>query len=229
MYFNCGSDVDACKVFSKMSFRNLYSYNGMLSGYVKLGQMRPAKKLFDKMVERDVVSWNTMIIGNARSGDVGESVRLFKELRRLCIGYNEFSFAGVLTVCVKTKELKLTKQVHGQVLVTGFLSNLVISSSVLDSYAKCGEMNNARRLFEEMQVRDVLAWTTLVSGYAKWGDMESARKFFNEMPEKNPVSWTALIAGYARNGSGNDALELFAKMMLAGHLEDDALSLDTER
>ncbi|KAJ0076969.1 hypothetical protein Patl1_36084 [Pistacia atlantica] len=214
MYFNCGSDVDACKVFSKMSFRNLYSYNGMLSGYVKLGQMRPAKKLFDKMVERDVVSWNTMIIGYARSGDAGKSVRLFKELRRLCIGYNEFSFAGVLTACVKTEELKLTKQVHGQVLVTGFLSNLVISSSVLDSYAKCGEMNNARRLFEEMQVRDVLAWTTLVSGYAKWGDMESAREFFNEMPEKNPVSWTALIAGYARNGSGHDALELFAKMMV---------------
>ncbi|XP_044507772.1 pentatricopeptide repeat-containing protein At2g21090 [Mangifera indica] len=220
MCLNCRSDVGAFKVFCKMSSRNLYSYNGMLSGYAKLGQMKAAKKLFDKMVERDVISWNTMIIGYARSENVGESVRLFKELRRLCIGYNEFSFAGVLTVCVKMEELKLTKQVHGQVLVAGFLSNLVISSSVLDSYAKCGEMNSARRLFEEMQVRDVLAWTALVSGYAKWGDMESARELFNEMPEKNPVSWTALIAGYARNGFGRDALELFSKMIVL-HVRPD--------
>lgn len=92
----------------------------------------------------------------------------------MCIGYNEFSFYGALTVCVKMKELKLTRQVQGQVLVIGFLSNLVISSTLVDAYARCGEMNDTRRLFNEMQVRDVLAWTTLVSGYAKWGDMESA-------------------------------------------------------
>lgn len=40
-----------------------------------------------------------MILGNAGSGDVGEIVWIFKELMSLRIGYNEFSFAGVLTVC----------------------------------------------------------------------------------------------------------------------------------
>ena len=74
--------------------------------------------------------------------------------------------------------------------------------SVVDAYAKCGKMMDARRLFAEMDqmtIRDVLAWTTLVSGYAKWGDMKSASELFDTMPEKNPISWTALIAGYARN------------------------------
>ncbi|KAL5788822.1 hypothetical protein ACOSP7_005771 [Xanthoceras sorbifolium] len=213
MYFSCGSDVSARDVFDKMSVRNLYSYNGMLSGYAKIGMMRPARRLFDQMPEKDVVSWNTMIIGYAKTGVFGESLRFYKELRRLCIGYNEFSFSGALTVCVKMKELKLTRQVHGQVLVIGFLSNMVISSTIVDAYARCGEMSDARRMFDEMQVRDVLAWTTLVSGFAKWGDMESASELFNEMPEKNPVSWTALIAGYARNGLGDKSLELFRKMM----------------
>ncbi|KAH7574912.1 hypothetical protein JRO89_XS02G0021100 [Xanthoceras sorbifolium] len=213
MYFSCGSDVSARDVFDKMSVRNLYSYNGMLSGYAKIGMMRPARRLFDQMPEKDVVSWNTMIIGYAQTGVFGESLRFYKELRRLCIGYNEFSFSGALRVCVKMKELKLTRQVHGQVLVIGFLSNMVISSTIVDAYARCGEMSDARRMFDEMQVRDVLAWTTLVSGFAKWGDMESASELFNEMPEKNPVSWTALIAGYARNGLGDKSLELFRKMM----------------
>ncbi|XP_021810365.1 pentatricopeptide repeat-containing protein At2g21090 [Prunus avium] len=214
MYFKCADDVEARRVFDKMSVRNLYSWNNMLSGYAKMRNLKEARSLFDKMPEKDVVSWNTMVIGYAQSGVCDEALRYYRELRRLSIGYNEFSFAGVLTVCVKLKELGLTRQVHGQVLFAGFLSNVVLSSSLVDAYTKCGEMGDARRLFDNMPVRDVLAWTTLVSGYAKWGDMESASELFSQMPEKNPVSWTALISGYARNGLGHEALALFTEMML---------------
>ena len=47
---------------------------------------------------------------------------------------------------------------------------MALCSAVVDCYAKCGEMGDARKLFDEMPKRDVLAWTTIVSGYAKWGD-----------------------------------------------------------
>lgn len=220
MYFKCGDEGDARKVFDKMFVRNLYSWNNMLSGYAKMRNLKEARSLFDKMPERDVVSWNTMVIGYAQSGVWDEALRFYRELRRSSIGYNEFSFAGVLTVCVKSKELELTRQIHGQVLVAGFLSNVVLSSSVVDAYAKCAEMADARRLFDNMPVRDILAWTTLVSGYAKWGDMKSASELFDQMPEKNPVSWTSMISGYARNGLGHEALTLFAEMMLFQVLPD---------
>ncbi|XP_004288346.1 PREDICTED: pentatricopeptide repeat-containing protein At2g21090 [Fragaria vesca subsp. vesca] len=214
MYFKCGDEVNARKVFDKMLVRNLYSWNNMLSGYAKMRNLKEARSLFEKMTERDVVSWNTMVIGYAQSGDCDEALRFYRELRRSAFGLNEFSFAGVLTVCVKLKELGVVRQAHGQVLVAGFLSNVVLSSSLVDAYAKCGEMGDGRRLFDEMGVRDVLAWTTLVSGYAKWGDMRSAGELFDMMPEKNPVSWTSMISGYARNGLGHEALALFAKMMM---------------
>ncbi|RVW96681.1 Pentatricopeptide repeat-containing protein [Vitis vinifera] len=195
MYAKCGKEVEARKVFDKMSARNLYSWNNMLSGYAKLGMIKPARKLFDKMPEKDVVSWNTMVIAHAQCGYWDEALRFYSEFRQLGIQCNGFSFAGVLTVCVKLKEVGLTRQVHGQILVAGFLSNVVLSSSVLDAYVKCGLMGDARKSFDEMSARDVLAWTTMVSGYAKWGDMKSANELFVEMPEKNPVSWTALISG----------------------------------
>lgn len=214
MYFKCGDDVEARKVFDKMSVRNVYSWNNMLSGYARLRKLEAARRLFDEMPEKDFVSWNTMVVAYAQNGFSDEALGFYRELRRLGIGYNEFSFAGVLTVCVKLKELELTRQVHGQVFVAGFSSNMVLSSSVVDAYAKCGEMGDARRFFDSMTVRDVPAWTTMVSGYAKWGDMRSACGLFDQMPEKNPVSWTALIAGYARNGLGYEALTLFRKMMM---------------
>ena len=84
----------------------------MLSGYAKSGMIKPARRLFDKMPDRDVVSWNTIIIGYAQCGYYDEALRFYRDLRGLSIGFNEFSFAGVLTVCVKLKELGPTRQVH---------------------------------------------------------------------------------------------------------------------
>ncbi|CAN1802712.1 Pentatricopeptide repeat-containing protein At2g21090 [Linum perenne] len=57
-----------------MSHKNLYSWNHMLSGYAKLGMLKPARKLFDKMPQKDVVSWNTMVIGYAKAGVCGEGL-----------------------------------------------------------------------------------------------------------------------------------------------------------
>lgn len=226
MYGKCGDHIEARRVFDKMSARNLYSWNNMLSGYAKQLMVKPARRLFDRMPERDVVSWNTMVIAYAQSGICDEALRFYKELRRSGIGFNEYSFAGVVTVCVKLKELRLTKQVHTQVLVAGFSLNVVLSSSIVDAYAKCRELGDARKLFDQMGRRDVLAWTTLISGYAKWGDMESARMLFDVMPERNPVSWTAMISGYARNNKGHEALDLFMKMMML-HIKPDQFTFSS--
>ncbi|KAI6677587.1 hypothetical protein NL676_038383 [Syzygium grande] len=226
MYFRCNDEVAARKVFDEMPARNVYSWNSMLSGYARLGRMNSARRLFEKMPERDVVSWNTMVMGYVRCGCCDEAVRLYRELRRSGIECSEFSFAGILTVCVKLKDLCLSKQIHGQVLVYGYSSNAVIVSTVVDAYAKCGEMSDARRAFDGMRVKDVLAWTTLVSGYAKWGDMEAAMGIFDQMPEKNAVSWTALIAGYARNGLGDIALKSFSEMIKL-HLKPDQFTFSS--
>ncbi|XP_019083443.1 PREDICTED: pentatricopeptide repeat-containing protein At2g21090-like [Camelina sativa] len=213
MYMKCGKPIDACKVFDQMHLRNLYSWNNMVSGFVKSGMLARARVVFDSMPERDVVSWNTMVIGYAQNGNLHEALWFYKELRRSGIKYNDFSFAGLLTACVKSRQLQLNRQAHGQVLIAGLLSNVVLSCSLIDAYAKCGQMESAKRCFDEMAVKDVHLWTTLISGYAKLGDMEAADKLFCEMPEKNPVSWTALIAGYVRQGSGDQALDLFRKMI----------------
>ncbi|XP_042518762.1 pentatricopeptide repeat-containing protein At2g21090 [Macadamia integrifolia] len=226
MYFKCGDDMEARRVFDKMPVRNLFSWNNMLAGYTKLGMLKPARKLFDKMPEKDVVSWNTMIIALARNGFCYEGFRFYAQLRRSSLGFNQFSFAGILTACVKLEDLDVTRQVHAQVLVVGFSSNVVLSSSIVDAYAKCGVIGDARKMFDDMPTRDVLAWTTLVSGYAKSGDTESARNLFNEMPEKNPVSWTALISGYVQGGLEHEALDLFSEMMMM-HIKPDQFTISS--
>ncbi|KAJ0974263.1 hypothetical protein J5N97_016228 [Dioscorea zingiberensis] len=206
----------ARNLFDRMSRPNVFSYNAMLAGYARLAMPGAARRLFDRMTVRDVVSWNTLIIALARHDSPSEAVLFYSRLRRSPLGFNAHTFSGLLTACVRLEELRLVQQVHGQVMRVGFLSNLIISSSIVDAYSKCGCVSDAKRLFDEMPIRDVLAWTTLVNGYAKSGDLVNAHKLFDEMPEKNSVSWTALIGGYARNGCSYEALDLFRLMMREG-------------
>ncbi|KAG9442608.1 hypothetical protein H6P81_018462 [Aristolochia fimbriata] len=215
-YFQCGSFSGARRLFDRMHVKNVFSWNAMLSGYAKAGMMKEAKSLFDKMPERDIVSWNTLLIGFAQNAMLVQAIKFYTHLRQLSIGYNQFTLAGMLIACVKMEDVGLIRQGHGQVLVSGFLSNLVIGSSIVDGYAKCGWIGHAHALFDEMQIRDTMSWTTLVSGYAKRGDLYSAHRLFDLMPEKNAISWTSLIAGYAEHGMGTKALEVFAAMMKNG-------------
>nr|VDD58518.1 unnamed protein product [Brassica oleracea] len=154
MYMKCGKPIDACKVFDRMLTRNLYSWNNMVSGFVKSGMLVRAREVFDSMPERDVVSWNTMVVGYARNGNSNEALLFYRELRRSGIKYNEFSFAGLLTTCVKSRELQLTRQAHGQ---------------------------SAKRCFDEMSVKDNYIWTTLISGYARVGSGDRALQLFRKM------------------------------------------------
>ncbi|KAH7653848.1 TPR-like protein [Dioscorea alata] len=203
----------ARNLFDTMPQPNIFSYNAMLAGYARMGMARAARGLFDRMAVRDVVSWNTLIIALARHGSPRDAVLFYSRLRRSPLGFNAHTFSGLLTACVRLEELCLVRQVHGQVFLVGFLSNLIVSSAIVDAYSKCGCVSDAKRLFDEMKVKDVLAWTTLVYGYSKSGDLMTAHKLFDEMPERNSVSWTALIGGYVQNGYSYKALNLFRLMV----------------
>ncbi|GAB2291974.1 hypothetical protein Dimus_026223 [Dionaea muscipula] len=185
-----------------------------LTGRKDPGMLKPARKLFDNMPEKDVVSWNTMVIGYAQSGNYDEALRFYRRFRQEPVGLTAFSFSGILMVGVRLKDVELTRQVHCQVFVAGYQPNVVLWSSILDAYAKCGEMGDAQKVFDEMSVPDNCTWTALISGFARWGDMGSAKELFDWMPNKNSIAWTSLISGYARNGLGHHALQTFRKMML---------------
>ncbi|KAK8970948.1 Pentatricopeptide repeat-containing protein [Platanthera guangdongensis] len=220
IHFLLGRPDRAQHLFGKMLRPNIFSYNAMLAGYARLGLLAPALNLFNGMPHHDLVSWNTIILALARNGATAEAVSFYSRLRCSTIGCNSHTFSALLSSCVRFADKGLTLQVHGQALLAGCSSNIVISSLLVDAYAKCGLIENARVVFDEMPVRDVLAWTAMVSAYTRGGDLGSAQKLFDEMPEKNSVSWTVLIGGYLRNGSVFEALNLF-RMMVANGVQTD--------
>ncbi|XP_057870765.2 pentatricopeptide repeat-containing protein At4g02750 isoform X2 [Cryptomeria japonica] len=151
-------------------------------------------------------------IAYGKHGVAEASVKLFEEMQRIGIQPNQFTFASVLAACADLEDLKKGMRIHDEIVRLGFQSDTFVASALLDMYSKCGSIEKARKLFDNMNQRDVVSWTAMIAGYAHNGFLDEALALFKKMPEHNVVSWNAMIAGYAQNGYVEEALILFQKM-----------------
>ncbi|XVF57635.1 hypothetical protein PTKIN_Ptkin06aG0221200 [Pterospermum kingtungense] len=88
----------------------------------------------------------------------------------------------------------------------------VIPRSRIAQFARLGQIDNARKVFDELPNKTVDSWNSIIAGYFQNNQPNEAQLLFNEMPEKNTVSWNGLIAGYIKNGMVTEARKVFDKM-----------------
>eukprot|EP01018_Ginkgo_biloba_P006943 Gb_37396 [translate_table: standard] len=190
--------------------------NNLVNMYIKCRSLVRARHVFDKMPERDVVTWTALITGYVQNGHCEEALKHFGQMHCEGIPPNKFTFASVAKACAGLADLEQGKEVHRHIIRTGSEFDVVVENSLVDMYAKCGSVNDARAVFDKMSNRDVVSWNAMVAGYLQNGCLEEARKLFCEIPEQDVVSWNAMIAGYSQNGNDAEALEFLYKMRMAG-------------
>eukprot|EP01018_Ginkgo_biloba_P024979 Gb_30090 [translate_table: standard] len=216
MYVKCKSLIDGQQVFDKMPIRDVFSWTTMIAGYAKCGHLDHARQMFEKLPEPNVVSWNAMIAGYARHGLAEEALEAFIHMQQAGMKPSLTSLVSVLSACTNIAALEHGKQVHAHVLRTVFEPNVFVESALVDMYAKCWRIEDARRVFDKMCEVNLVSWNTMLSGYVKCGSIEDAHQLFENMPERNIISWTSMISGYAQNGYGEEALSLFFHMQEEG-------------
>eukprot|EP01018_Ginkgo_biloba_P014495 Gb_16757 [translate_table: standard] len=190
--------------------------NALVDMFAKCGSIGNARHVFDKMPHRDVVSWTVMIAGCAQNGHDEEALKLFRQMQFAGVKPNSKTFTSVLPACANLTALERGLEVHEDIIRSGFLSDVCLGNALIDMYAKCGSIENARYVFDKVNIRTVVSWTVMIGGYAQNGFVDEAMKLFQKMSERNVVSWTVMIAGYAQNGYSKEALKLYQQMQVAG-------------
>ena len=191
-----------------------YVYNSLIDMYYELSNVENAKKLFDEMTTRDSVSWNVMISGYVRCRRFEDAINTFREMQQEGNEKpDEATVVSTLSACTALKNLELGDEIHNYVRKElGFTTR--IDNALLDMYAKCGCLNIARNIFDEMSMKNVICWTSMISGYINCGDLREARDLFDRSPVRDVVLWTAMINGYVQFHHFDDAVALFREMQI---------------
>ncbi|KAL5975279.1 Pentatricopeptide repeat-containing protein, chloroplastic [Asimina triloba] len=185
MYARNGELNDARHVFDGSSMRNPVAFTALVAGYFLKGDLDSAFHLFDEMPERDTVSWNAMIAGYAQSGQFEEALSFFREMVKSDVEPNESTMVSVLSACAHTGSIELGNWVRSWIDNHGFWSDRRLVNALIDMYAKCGDPDTARSLFDGINEKDQISWNIMIGGYTHCSKYKEALALFREMQISN--------------------------------------------
>ncbi|KAJ7534650.1 hypothetical protein O6H91_13G104200 [Diphasiastrum complanatum] len=156
--------------------------------YAKCGSIEDARRVFNNMHERDVVSWNAMIAGYAQQCLGKEALNLYEQMKQDGVQPTIVTYVVLLKACASIAALEEGKQIHSDIIKSGFESDVIVGSILVDMYAKCGRIENACRVFNNMHEQDVVSWTAIISGYAQQGLGQEALDLYKQMKHEGVQS-----------------------------------------
>ncbi|WOL04080.1 hypothetical protein Cni_G12801 [Canna indica] len=193
--------------------KDVYMGSALVDMYSKCGRPWDACRVFDGMRDRNVVSWNSLITCFEQNGPQNEALVLFVRMMEKGVEHDEVTLASVVSACASLSSVKEGMQVHAQAIKHDkYREDLVLNNTLVDMYAKCRKIREARNIFDRIPVRSVVSETSMISGYAKSSSVRDAEVVFMGMTERNIIAWNALIAGYTQNGEDEEALKLFLQL-----------------
>lgn len=211
---------DARDLFDEMRGKDELTWTTMITGYARNDDLDSAQEIFYSMNENPVAVWNAMISGYVHHGLYPDAVDLFKKMNAEGIPHDEYTYTNVLGACADSGLFGHGKEIHARILRKEVKYGPDFSSSVNNAlvtlYCKCGKIREARHIFEQMPVRDIVSWNAILSGYINAAQISEATEFFRKMPQKNLLTWALMIAAYAQNGLGEEGLKLLNQMKLEG-------------
>lgn len=215
-YSRCGGlgVRDAMKLFEKMSERDTVSWNSMLGGLVKAGELRDARKLFDEMPQRDLISWNTMLDGYARCREMSRAFELFEKMPER----NTVSWSTMVMGYSKAGDMEMARVMFDKMPLPA--KNVVTWTIIIAGYAEKGLLKEADKLVDQMVASglrfDAAAAISILAACAESGLLSLGMRVHSIIKKSNLNSnasvLNALLDMYAKCGSLKKAFDVFNNM-----------------
>ena len=225
VYAKGGDVVSARQLFDTMPERSLVSLTAMLTCYAKHGNLDDARVLFDGLEERDVVCWNVMIDGYTQHARPNDALVLFRRMLKEKVKPTEVTVLSVLSACGQLGALELGRWVHSYIVNNGIQINVLVGTALIDMYGKCGSLEDARLVFDNIPTKDVVAWNSMIVGYAMHGFSQEALQLFYEMCRMGfrptAITFIGVLNACAHGGLVSEGKKFFSLMKEAYNLEPE--------
>ncbi|XP_006659345.1 pentatricopeptide repeat-containing protein At4g39530 [Oryza brachyantha] len=155
--------------------------NVLIDLYCKCSRLSLARKLFNCMEYRNLVSWTTMIAGYMQNSFDAEAITMSWNMSQGGWQPDGFACTSILNSCGSLAAIWQGKQVHAHAIKAGLESDEYVKNALIDMYAKCEHLTEARAVFDALAEDDVISFNAMIEGYAKHGYLAEAMNIFRRM------------------------------------------------
>ncbi|CAJ1968418.1 unnamed protein product [Sphenostylis stenocarpa] len=189
-----------CFVLRRWLDYDIFVLNALITCYCRCDEVWLARNVFDRMSVRDAVTWNAMIGGYSQRRFYDECKRLYLEMLKVSgVAPNAVTAMSVMQACGQSMDRAFGREVHRLVKESGIEIDVSLSNAVVAMYAKCGSLDYARELFEEMRDKDEVTYGAIISGYMDYGFVDEAMSIFRGVENPGLNMWNAVISGMVQN------------------------------
>lgn len=224
------SILPACASFKYICLGNLIHGYGLKSGlhsdisltnslialYGKCGNVEIAQSLFDHMSVKSLVSWNAMIAAYEQNNAVANAIKLFQRMQGEEMEFDYITLVSVISACASLGAMKIGKLAHQLARSRGFENNVSIVNALINMYAKCGNVDLAKDVFDRLPHKSVVSWTSIIAAYASHGHGEDAVRLYSKMREEgvrpNNFTYTAVLTACKHSGLVEEGRKHFETM-----------------
>lgn len=220
LYCALGMLPDARRMFDSGGAQlDAVSWNTIVSGYGKSGDLPAAREVFGRMPQRSLVSWSAMIDACVRSGEFSEALVVFDRMIREGFRPDVVVLVSVLKACAHLGAIERGRWIH-RFLETerlrGRPGNAMLETALVDMYCKCGCLEEAWKVFDRVHSGDVVLWNAMIGGLAMNGHGDHALKLFRRMLDKNFVpnesTFIAVLCACTHTGRVDEGKKIFESM-----------------
>uniref|UniRef100_A0ACD5WNH6 Uncharacterized protein n=1 Tax=Avena sativa TaxID=4498 RepID=A0ACD5WNH6_AVESA len=158
----------------------------LVQAYARLGETGHALHVLDGMPRRNSFAWNAAIKGLVDAGLFSEALETYRAMANdTSVSADGFTYPPVIKACAALGAVEEGRMIRDHV-EAGFprgdaTSNVFVQCALVDMFAKCRCLDEARSVFEGMQSRDLAAWTAMIGGTMHAGEWLGAMSLFNWM------------------------------------------------
>uniref|UniRef100_A0A0E0KXK2 Uncharacterized protein n=1 Tax=Oryza punctata TaxID=4537 RepID=A0A0E0KXK2_ORYPU len=223
LHFYAAATLIPCarNLFDEMPFRDIASYNTMMTAYSgAVNGIDAARSLFDGMLLRNVVSWSIMINGYVKVKRPEQALEVVRWMAEIGVRGTAVTMVGAATACARLGRLGAGKEVHCAFLRRFEEYNLLFWTSLVDMYGKCRNVDAARKVFDRLSFRNIICWNAMIIGHCVYGEPGDGIQLFHEMIGQDDrhgllpdeVTYIGVLCACTRLALLDDGKEYFEQM-----------------
>lgn len=153
--------------------------------YAKCDLFSAAIRLFNEMPGKDVPSWNSVISCYFQSGQYERALEMFKNMDEFGLKHDSVTYTSAIASCSRLLDLDTGERIHKQLIRSRFSLDDFTSSALVDMYGKCGRLDKAVEVFEQVKEKSLVSWNSIIAGHSLRGDSKSCIELFMRMLNEN--------------------------------------------